>query len=361
MSVKIVVDSACDLTKQRADALDLTFLSLKTIFGGEEYSDGITMSHREFYEKLIESGDMPSTSQIPPHDFEEVFARIKKDGDTAVVITLSAKLSGTFQSAAIAQEGYEDCVFLVDSETVSLGEQILVLLACRLRDEGRSAADIAQILEERKRDIRLIDLLDTLEYLRRGGRISGAAAIAGNLLSIKPVITVKDGEVAILGKARGSKNGNNMLIQEINKTNGIAFPFRLCSAIPVLTTACCKNILQTARHCGRGRYLTFRLPPSAARSEPMPARVPSASHFSPGHSIAAKGFSPPEYFPGSILTEHPPARMRPSPREAARKTAGKNRCPYRTTLQKTGLKGTWRRSLPPVPPVPYPDIVSVPF
>lgn len=229
MSVKIVVDSACDLTKQRADALDLTFLSLKTIFGGEEYSDGITMSHREFYEKLIESGDMPSTSQIPPHDFEEVFAQIKKDGDTAVVITLSAKLSGTFQSAAIAQEGYEDCVFLVDSETVSLGEQILVLLACRLRDEGRSAADIAQILEERKRDIRLIALLDTLEYLRRGGRISGAAAIAGNLLSIKPVITVKEGEVAILGKARGSKNGNNMLIQEINKTNGIDFslPFVL--------------------------------------------------------------------------------------------------------------------------------------
>ncbi len=229
MSVKIVVDSACDLTKQRADALDLTFLSLKTIFGGEEYSDGITMSHREFYEKLIESGDMPSTSQIPPHDFEEVFAQIKKDGDTAVVITLSAKLSGTFQSAAIAREGYEDCVFLVDSETVSLGEQILVLLACRLRDEGRSAADIAQILEERKRDIRLIALLDTLEYLRRGGRISGAAAIAGNLLSIKPVITVKEGEVAILGKARGSKNGNNMLIQEINKTNGIDFslPFVL--------------------------------------------------------------------------------------------------------------------------------------
>ena len=229
MSVKIVVDSACDLTKQRADALDLTFLSLKTIFGGEEYSDGITMSHREFYEKLIESGDMPSTSQIPPHDFEEVFARIKKDGDTAVVITLSAKLSGTFQSAAIARDGYEDCVFLIDSETVSLGEQILVLLACRLRDEGRSAADIAQILEERKRDIRLIALLDTLEYLRRGGRISGAAAIAGNLLSIKPVITVKEGEVAILGKARGSKNGNNMLIQEINKTNGIDFslPFVL--------------------------------------------------------------------------------------------------------------------------------------
>ena len=153
----------------------------------------------------------------------------KKDGDTAVVITLSAKLSGTFQSAAIAREGYEDCVFLVDSETVSLGEQILVLLACRLRDEGRSAADIAQILEERKRDIRLIALLDTLEYLRRGGRISGAAAIAGNLLSIKPVITVKEGEVAILGKARGSKNGNNMLIQEINKTNGIDFslPFVL--------------------------------------------------------------------------------------------------------------------------------------
>lgn len=223
MSVRIIIDSACDLTKTQADALKTTFLPLKTILGGEEFLDGITISHRQFFEKLVESDCMPTTSQIPPHDYETLFHEIKEAGDTAVVITLSSKLSGTYQSANIARDGYEDCIWLVDSENVCIGEQILVRYACRLRDEGISAAKIASILDRRKKDIRLLALLDTLEYLKRGGRISGAAALAGSLLSIKPVITVTDGEVAVLGKARGSKNGNNMLREEINKCGGIQY------------------------------------------------------------------------------------------------------------------------------------------
>lgn len=228
MSVRIIIDSASDLTKEQADALGLDFLPLKTIFGEEEYLDGINLSHRQFYEKLIEGDCLPTTSQISPHDFEQIYEDVKKKGDSAVVITLSSKLSGTFQSANIALDDYEDCITIVDSENVCLGEQILVMYACRLRDEGASSTEIANALNQRKKDVRVLALLDTLEYLKRGGRISKTAALAGNLLSIKPVIAIVDGEVAVLGKARGSKNGCNMLREEISKCNGIDFSMPLC-------------------------------------------------------------------------------------------------------------------------------------
>lgn len=228
MNTRIIVDSACDLTAEQAKKLNIQLLPLKTIFGEEEFLDGVTISHKEFYEKLIESDTLPTTSQIPPHEFETVFKEVKASGDTAVVLTLSSKLSGTWQSANIASEGYEDCIWIVDSENVCIGEQILALYACELRKDGADASAIADLLEQRKKDVRVLALLDTLEYLRRGGRISGAAALAGNLLSVKPVVAVVDGEIAVLGKARGSKNGNNMLREEINKSGGIDFHMPFC-------------------------------------------------------------------------------------------------------------------------------------
>ncbi len=229
MSVQIIIDSASDLLKEEADNLNLHFLPLKTIFGGEEYLDGITLSHTEFYEKLIESDTLPTTSQIPPYEYEELFSKIVKNGDTAVCITLSSKLSGCNQSAHIAAADYLDSIEIVDSENVCIGEQLLIYLAISLRDEGKNAKEISRILNEKKKEIRLIALLDTLEYLKKGGRISASAAFAGSLLSIKPVIAIENGEVAILGKARGSKNGSNMLMELTNKNGGIDFtmPFSL--------------------------------------------------------------------------------------------------------------------------------------
>ena len=223
MSVRIVVDSASDLTKERADEMQLDYMPLKTIFGETEYLDGVTLSHREFYEKLIECGTIPTTSQISPHDFEEKFKEIKEAGDTAVVICLSSLLSGTYQSAHIALDGYEDCITLVDSLNVCLGEQILILYAVSLREQGLSATQIAEKLEAKKHDVCVLAVFDTLEYLKQGGWISKTAAWAGNILSIKPVIAIEKGEVAILGKARGSKNGNNILIQEVKNNGGIDF------------------------------------------------------------------------------------------------------------------------------------------
>lgn len=228
MSVRIVIDSASDITKERADELHLDFMPLKTIFGEEEYLDGITITHREFYEKLIECGTIPSTSQVTPYEFEAKFREISEAGDTAVVITLSSLLSGTYQSAVLAAEPYRDRIILVDSMNLSLGIQNLILYAVRLRDQGLSAQEIAEKLEQVKGKIVVLAVFDTLEYLKQGGRISKSAAWAGTMLSIKPVISVINGEVAILGKARGSKNGNNMLIQNISQSGGVDFSMPYC-------------------------------------------------------------------------------------------------------------------------------------
>lgn len=228
MSVRIVIDSASDITLQRADGLHLDFMPLKTIFGEEEYLDGITITHKQFYEKLIECGTIPTTSQIPPYEFEKKFKEIREAGDTAVVITLSSLLSGTYQSAVLASDGFEDCIFTVDSLNVSLGLQSLVLYAVRLRDQGMSAKEIAAELERVKNKIVVLAVIDTLEYLKQGGRISKTAAWAGTMLAIKPVISIVKGEVVILGKARGSKNGNNMLMQNVKESGGIDFSMPYC-------------------------------------------------------------------------------------------------------------------------------------
>lgn len=228
MSVRIIIDSASDLTKEQADKWKLDYMPLKTLFGEEEYLDGVTLSHEGFYEKLIESGTIPTTSQVTPYEYEKKFKEVKAAGDTAVVITLSSLLSGTYQSAAIALEGYEDCICLADSLNVSIGEQNLVQYAIRLRENGLSAFEIAEELGRVRDKICVLAVFDTLEYLKQGGRISKTAAWAGTVLSIKPVISVIKGKIVVLGKARGSKNGNNMLIENVRESGGIDFSMPYC-------------------------------------------------------------------------------------------------------------------------------------
>ena len=229
MAIRIIADSGCDITQEEARELGIEILPIKTIFGETEYRDGIDLTHEEFFEKLIESDIFPTTSQVSPFEYEQKYEEIKKDGDQAIVITLSSKLSGCFQSANIAAEDYEGIVFPVDSLSVTAGERILIEYAVRLREQGIQIQEIIEKLEEKKHKIRLIALLDTLEYLKKGGRISAAAAMAGALLSIKPVVAIENGEVTVLGKARGSKAGNNMLREMVNKEGTIDFsmPFAL--------------------------------------------------------------------------------------------------------------------------------------
>jgi len=228
MAVRIIIDSASDITRAEAYTLGITHIPMKILFGNEEYNDGIDLSHREFFEKLIESDTLPTTCQNPPAEFADEFEKAVAEGDEVVCITISSKLSGTYQSAAIAASEYPGSVFVVDSENACIGERLLVLLAVDLANKGLTAAHIASILSEEKKKIRVLALLETLEYLKRGGRISSAAAFAAGILSIKPVVAVENGEVVVAGKARGSKQGNNLLRELVLKCGGIDFTLPVC-------------------------------------------------------------------------------------------------------------------------------------
>lgn len=224
MAIQIITDSACDMSMSDAAVNNVIIIPLHVLFGADEYIDGITLDHKRFYEKLIETDVFPTTSQISPFGYNECFATILPE-DQILCITLSSKLSGCYQSACIAAMDYDKRVIVVDSENVSVGERILVDIAVKARDEGKTIEEIADILETMKKKVRLLALLDTLEYLKKGGRISSAAAIAGNLLAIKPVISVIHGEVVVIGKARGSKAGNNKLNELISQDGGIDFNY----------------------------------------------------------------------------------------------------------------------------------------
>lgn len=231
--VHIVTDSASDLAVGDLPCLDAV-VPLSIAFGSDEYADGVNLTHREFYEKLIESDELPRTSQATPFSFSRALAETlgpaDSDGtDEAVVVTLSAKLSGTYDSALSAALAWGGRVHVVDSTNVTVGQKALVALASRLAMEGLGAGEIAERLEAAKGRIRLVALLDTLEYLQKGGRISKTVAIAGGMLSIKPVVAIQDGLVTMLGKARGSKKGNNLLIEQVRRAGGIDFkmPFYL--------------------------------------------------------------------------------------------------------------------------------------
>ena len=222
--IKILVDSACDLEQSDAQALGVSLLPLQIRFGEEEFLDGVTLSHRAFFEKLVETNTLPQTSQINEYRFEEAFSELTEDGSEVVAITLSSKLSGTHASAVKAAKKFGGKVHVVDSLNACIGERILLEYAVRLVKGGRlGAAEIAAELDEKKGKIQLLAVLDTLQYLRKGGRISSVTAIAGEMLSIKPVISVVRGEVKLVGKAMGSKKGNNLLTKLVSDCGGIDF------------------------------------------------------------------------------------------------------------------------------------------
>lgn len=255
--MRIIVDSTSDLTPEIKKQVHIVPLTVH--FGDEEFIDGVTIDHKRFYEKLIETDVHPSTSQASPAAFEAEYEKAKDEG--AVVITLSAKLSGTYQSAVIAAEEYEN-IYVVDSTSVAIGASILVELAVRLANQGLEAGEIARQLEEAKKKIVLVALVDTLEYLKKGGRISKSVAAFGTMLNIKPVLAVEDGEIQVLGKARGSKMGNNMLVQQIDKAGGIDFTKPVLLGYTGLSDAMLLKYINDSRYLWEGnlpevRYTTI--------------------------------------------------------------------------------------------------------
>lgn len=258
MKTRIIVDSTADLMPEYKSRVSIVPLTVH--FGEEEYVDGVTINHKTFYEKLIESDTLPTTSQATPDGFIQEFEKVKQAGEAAVVITLSSSFSGTYQSAVIAAQDYEH-IYVIDSGTAAMGSGILVELAFKLLEEGKTAEEIAQILETEKKKIVIVALVDTLEYLQKGGRISKAVAFAGGILNIKPVLSVKEGKINILGKARGSKMGNNLLVQEIAKAGGIDFEKPVLLGYSGISDALLKKYIEDSRYIWEGnldevRYTT---------------------------------------------------------------------------------------------------------
>jgi len=221
MNVKIIVDSTADMRPEIAEKVRIVPLSVH--FGEREYISGVNITPKQFYEMLVESDVLPTTSQPAPYLFEEAFEQAVAEGCEVVCLTCSGKLSGTCQSANIAAAEFDGKVHVVDSNTIAIGLGILTEYAVRLAEQGLSPEEIVNKLLAKREKVRLLALVDTLEYLKKGGRISPAVALAGGLLNIKPVISLDDGEIKLIGKARGSRQGNNLLVQEIQKAGGVDF------------------------------------------------------------------------------------------------------------------------------------------
>lgn len=256
MAVRIITDSGIDLPGEVDPRV--TVVPLGITFGTTTYADGVDLTNDRFYELLIESDELPKTSQATPFAYQQIFEDVRAAGDEAVVITLSSKLSGTYQSAVTAAADYPE-VRVVDGKNVTIGQSLLVLYALRLLDEGRSAAEVADELTAAADRVCLLALLDTLEYLKRGGRIPKSVGTIGELLSIKPVVGVEDGEVVMLGKARGSKNGRNQLHQQVEKY-GIDFTMPVLLGYTGLSQKLLRKYLDDSRAIWEGKVAEEDLP-----------------------------------------------------------------------------------------------------
>ena len=258
MGVMIVADSASEVSQETAKEWGIKILPLKIRFGEEEFLDGVTLSNKRFYEKLTESDELPKTSQISPADYEECFRSAADAGDEVVCLTISSGVSGCVQSANIAAGEFDGKVHVVDTMQFCISYYVLVEYAVRLRDEGKSAKEIAdEIIRVREKAI-VLAVFDTLEYLKAGGRLSSTAAFVGEILSIKPVITITNGIVDVIGKARGSKKGNCMLIEKVKEIGGIDFTMPVVTGYTGLSDELLQKYLENSRDLYEGDISDIR-------------------------------------------------------------------------------------------------------
>ncbi|MBP3274937.1 MAG: DegV family protein [Butyrivibrio sp.] len=221
MAVRILTDSASDISQELAKKWDITVIPLNVRFGDEEYLDGVTLSGHDFYKKLVETDVIPKTSQITPYEYSKHFEEADKAGDELIYFCLSSGVSGSYQSALMAAEDYSENIYVVDTQQFCISEYIIVQRAVEMRSQGMNAKEIVEKISVEMKKAHVIAVFDTLEYLKLGGRLPSAAAFVGNLLMIKPVITIENGEVKVIGKARGSKNSHNMLMEFVKSHGGI--------------------------------------------------------------------------------------------------------------------------------------------
>lgn len=217
--IRIITDSTCDLSAERAKELGVDVMPLTVQFGQESYRDGVDLTSEAFYEKLALVTELPRTSQINPDRFVARFREYIEQGDEIVGIFISSELSGTYQSACVARDALKtDQIYLVDSRTVTIGLGLLVEEICIMRDEGLPAAEIAARARDLTHRSRVLAVVDTLKYLKMGGRISATVAVVGGLLGIAPIIAVQGRNVESVAKARGRKAAFQWIADEMKNT-----------------------------------------------------------------------------------------------------------------------------------------------
>ncbi|WP_282941732.1 DegV family protein [Paenibacillus sp. RC67] len=222
--VRVVTDSTADIPADLRKALNIEMVPLKVHFGTETYRDSVDMGSAAFFEKLASVSSLPTTSQPSPVEFMETYKRLAEEGDNPILsIHLSSHMSGTYQSALLAQSMLEDTVNLTvfDSLTASYGIGMLAVTAAEAAKEGKSRDEIVSMLETIRREQKIYFLVDTLEYLQKGGRIGKAAALLGSLLNIKPILSISDdGEVFSVDKVRGQKKAMARIMELLKSDYG---------------------------------------------------------------------------------------------------------------------------------------------
>ncbi len=223
MTVKIVTDSTADLPEELVKELGITVVPVYVRFGDKVYRDRVDISEDEFYERLTHDPVHPNTTQPTPQDFVDVYQKLSQEADGIVSIHLTGKLSGTCNSALMAREtvGKECPIEVVDSETLSMALGLVVIAAATAAKAGESMDKIVEAAKQAMPKIRLLFLLDTLEYLKKGGRIGKAKALLGSILKVKPMLTLKDGELVPAGQARTRAKGMDKLVEFVQSAANI--------------------------------------------------------------------------------------------------------------------------------------------
>lgn len=217
--IRILIDSSADYTAEEAKKHNLELVSINITMNGKNYLDGVDITRDEFYDLLVSSEEFPMTAQPSPQEFLDVFEDVKAKGDQMVYLSLSSGLSGTFQSATLAKSMVEyDDIYLVDTLSATRAIRLMAEYACKLREEGKDAATIAEELESFKSRVVIYAAIDTLEYLCKGGRLSKTAAAVGELANLKPIITVtQEGKIGVPGKALGRNKALSTLVKMITE------------------------------------------------------------------------------------------------------------------------------------------------
>lgn len=215
--IRIIVDSTSDISFEEAKKIGVDIVPITVRFGDEEFTDGIDITHKEFYDRLSVCEELPKTSQPSPAVFSELFTRYVKAGDDVIGIFISSGFSGTYQCAKLAADDVEDelnvtgKIHIIDSKSVSVGINLMVREAKKLIAEGKSAESIAEELTKMADHIKLRAIVGSLKYLKMGGRLTSVEAFAGSLLHITPIVEIVDGKVEVIGKTRGKKAADNQL------------------------------------------------------------------------------------------------------------------------------------------------------